>query len=302
MKAIVSKKSGKPEVLKLMEVDKPTPKDNEILVKVMASSVTRGDVNLRTMPRFFLHIIGFLIGFKPQKITGIEFAGRVEASGKKVSRFNTGDEVFGTTTGLIYGGNAEYVCIPESWKMGVVSHKPTNLSFAQSAVIPVGAMTAMDMFSKIKVEKGHKVLVYGASGSVGTYAVQLARYFGAEVTAVCSTANIELVKSIGAHDVINYTRNDFTRGDKVYDVIFDAVGKIWNWNCKKALGAKGHFLSVRLPTKESFGNLNLLKDLAEKGILVPVIDKSFALEQVPEAHRYVETGRKRGNVSVLIES
>jgi NADPH:quinone reductase-like Zn-dependent oxidoreductase len=300
MKAIVCKKSGKPDVLKLMEVVKPTPKDNEILVKVMVSSVTRGDVNLRTMPRFLLHIIGFLMGFKPQNITGVEFAGRVEAIGKDVSRFRDGDEVFGTTTGLTYGGNAEYVCVPETWKMGVVTHKPTNMSFLESAVIPVGAMTAMDMFRRITLDKSKKVLIYGASGSVGSYALQLAKYYGAEVTAVCSTSNIELVKSLGADHAIDYTREDFAKGDKVFDVIFDAVGKIWKWNCKKVLSAKGHFLTVRLPTKERLENLDFLKELAEKGKLRPIIDKSYTLEQVPEAHRYVETGRKKGNVVVVI--
>jgi NADPH:quinone reductase-like Zn-dependent oxidoreductase len=300
MKAIVCKQSGKPDVLKLMEVDKPTPKENEILVKVIASSVTRGDVNLRTMPRFIIHIIGLLMGFKPQKITGIEFAGRVEAKGKDVSRFRVDDEVFGTTTGLRYGGNAEYVCVPESWKMGVISHKPTNMSFLESAVIPVGSMTAMDMLSKISILQGAKVLVYGASGSVGSYALQLAKYYGAEVTAACSTNNIELVESLGADHTIDYTKKDFTKGDQVFDVIFDAVGKIWKWNCKKVLSTNGHFLTVRLPTKERLENLDFLKELAEKGKLKPIIDKSFTLEKVPEAHQYVETGRKKGNVVIRI--
>lgn len=300
MKAIVCKKSGKAEVLKLIEVEKPTPKDDEILVKVMASSVTRGDVNLRTIPRFLLHILGLLFGFKPMKITGVEFAGRVEAIGKNVSRFRVGDEVFGTTTGLTYGGNAEYVCVPEKWKMGVVTHKPTNMSFLESAVIPVGAMTALDMISRIKIKKGAEVLVYGASGSVGSYALQLAKYYGAEVTAVCSSSNIELVKSLGADHTIDYTKEDFTNGDKVFDAIFDAVGKIWKWNCKKVLSTNGHFLTVRLPTKERLENLEFLKELAEKGSLKSIVDKTFTLEQVPEAHRYVETGRKRGNVAIYI--
>jgi NADPH:quinone reductase-like Zn-dependent oxidoreductase len=300
MKAITCNKSGKPDVLVLAEVDKPTPRDKEILIKVIASSVTRGDVNLRTMPRFLLHIVGFLFGFKPMKITGVEFAGKVEGIGKSVSRFKIGDEVFGTTTGLNYGGNAEYVCVPESWKMGVVSLKPTNLSFAQAAVIPVGGMTALDMLSRISIAKGDKMLVYGASGSVGSYAVQLAKHFGAEVTAVCSTSNIELVKSLGADHTIDYTKDDFTKGNKAFDVIFDAVGKLWKWDCKKVLSAKGHFLTVRLPTKERQEHIDLLKELAEKGELKPIIDKTFKLEQIPEAHRYVESGRKKGNVVVII--
>jgi NADPH:quinone reductase-like Zn-dependent oxidoreductase len=300
MKAITCKKSGKPEVLRLEEVTKPTPTDNEILVKVKASSVTRGDVHLRKMPKLLLQLIGIIMGFKPMKITGIEFAGIVEAAGHRVTRFKTGDEVFGTTTGLTYGANAEYVCIPESRKMGVVTHKPAGLTFAQAAILPVGAMTAMDMFSRISVKKGQKILVYGASGSVGTYALQLAVHSGAEVTAVCSTANFELVKSVGANNVIDYTKEDFRKGTILYDVIFDAVGEIWKWECKKVLKPGGHFLTVRFPTKERAEHLILIKELAEKGAIKPVIDRTYTLEQVPEAHRYVETGRKRGNVVVTI--
>jgi NADPH:quinone reductase-like Zn-dependent oxidoreductase len=302
VKAIVCTRSGKPEVLRLEDVPKPAPGENEILVKVKAASVTRGDVNLRRMPRIIMHLIGLLMGFKPMKIAGIEFSGIVEATGSNVLRFKSGDEVFGTTTGLIYGANAEYVCVPETWKMGVVLQKPANLSFAQAAVIPVGAMTALDMFSRISVKKGQKVLVYGASGSVGTYAVQLARHYGAEVTAVCSTANLELVQSIGAQAVIDYTKVDFRKESSVYDVVFDAVGTLWKWECKKVLNPGGHFLTVRLPTKEKTEHLRFLKELAEKGTLIPVIDKTIHLEQVREAHRYIETGRKRGNVSVLMES
>ena len=170
MRAVVCKKSGTPDVLRIMNVEKPTPNDNEILVKVLASSVTRGDVNLRTMPRVLLHIIGLIFGFKPMDITGVEFAGMVEATGQNVKNFKIGDEVFGTTTGLKFGGNAEFVCVPEKWKMGVVGHKPANLSFAESAVIPVGAMTTLDMYRKAPINAGDKVLVYGASGSVGSYA------------------------------------------------------------------------------------------------------------------------------------
>ena len=301
MRAVVCKKSGTPDVLRIMNVEKPTPNDNEILVKVLASSVTRGDVNLRTMPRVLLHIIGLLFGFKPMDITGVEFAGMVEATGQNVKNFKIGDEVFGTTTGLKFGGNAEFVCVPEKWKMGVVGHKPANLSFAESAVIPVGAMTTLDMYRKAPINAGDKVLVYGASGSVGSYAVQLAKHFGAEVTAVCSTSNIDLVKSIGADHVIDYTRDDFRNGDFVYNVIFDAVGKLWKWNCKKVLSTNGHFLTVRLPTKERLEHLNLLKELAESGEIKPLIDKTYTLEQVPEAHQYVESGRKKGNVVVVID-
>ena len=200
MKAIVCTKSGSPEVLKLVELERPIPKQNEVLIKVIASSVTRGDVNLRKIPRIILVPIGFLFGFKPMKVTGVEFAGIVEVIGSDVKQFNKGDHVYGTTTGIEYGGNAEYVCVPEKSKKGVIVKKPDNISFMDAAVIPVGGMTALHILREAIIQNGQRVLIYGASGSVGTYAVQLAKYFGAKVTAVCSTNNMEMVKSFGADE------------------------------------------------------------------------------------------------------
>jgi len=298
MKAIVCKKSGKPDVLSFMDWPKPKPGKAEILIKVDASSVTRGDVNLRKIPRILLHSLGLFFGFKPMVITGIEFSGVVETIGQNVSRFKPGDQVFGTTTGLKYGGNAEYVCVPEKWKMGVVEHKPVNLTFVESAVLPVGTMTSLDMFRRTNIKQGDKILVYGASGSVGSYAVQIARYFSAEVTAVCGTNNVELVKSLGAVRVIDYTKDDFTKEEMVYDIVFDAVGKLRKYKCKKVLNTKGQFLTVRLPTKERPEHLKMIKDLCESGVIKPLIDKIYALHQVPEAHEYVQSGRKKGNVAI----
>jgi NADPH:quinone reductase-like Zn-dependent oxidoreductase len=301
MKAIVFTKSGSPEVLKLVELERPIPKQNEILVKVKASSVTRGDVNLRKIPRIILVPIGFLFGFKPMKVTGVEFAGVVEAIGLDVKHFNKGDHVYGTTTGLEYGGNAEYVCVPEKSKKGVIVKKPNNVSFIEAAVTPVGGMTAMHNLNKVNIQNGQKILIYGASGSVGTYAVQIAKYFGADVTAVCSTNSIEMVKSIGADNVIDYHKVNFRSSTTIYDVIFDAVGKITKSSCKKVLKKNGHFLSVIYPTKEKVEYMTFLNELIESGKLKSVIDRTYTLDKVAEAHRYVEQGHKKGNVVIAIE-
>lgn len=300
MKAIIVTKAGSPEVLKLKEVEKPSPKANEILVKVKASTVTRGDVALRKLPRALLFVVGLLAGFKAQKISGVEFAGVVETIGDTVREFRVGDEVFGTTTGLAYGANAEYVCVPEHSKHGVVAIKPSNLSFEQAAVLPVGGMTALYLLKKANIQPGQKVVVNGASGSVGTYGVQLAKQLGAEVTAVCSGKNIELVRSLGADKVIDYTKEDFTSNGEVYDVIFDAVGKLSKSRVKAVLRKSGKYVTVKSMTKELNENLTYLKKLAEKGALTPVIDKKFSFEDVPEAHKYVEQGHKAGNVVVTV--
>ena len=301
MKAIVCTKSGSPEVLNLVELDRPIPKQNEILLKVKASSVTRGDVNLRKIPRFILVPVGFLFGFKPMKITGVEFSGIVEAIGSDVKQFNKGDQVYGTTTGLTYGANAEYVCVPEKPKKGVLVKKPVNISFVDAAVIPVGGMTALHILRKANIQKGQKVLIYGASGSVGTYAVQLAKYLGAEVTGVCSANNSEMVRSLGADNVIDYHNEDFRISTTIYDVIFDAVGKITKSSCKKVLKNNGSFLSVKYPTKEKVEYMIFLNELIENGKLKPVIDKSYTLDRIREAHHYVEQGHKKGNVTITIE-
>jgi len=301
MKAIICTKSGSPEVLNLVELDRPIPKQNEILLKVKASSVTRGDVNLRKIPRFILVPVGFLFGFKPMKITGVELAGVVEAIGSDVKQFNKDDHVYGTTTGLTYGANAEYVCVPEKSKKGVLVKKPVNISFVDAAVIPVGGMTALHNLRKANIQKAQKVLIYGASGSVGTYAVQLAKYFGAEVTGVCSANNSEMVRSLGADNVIDYHNEDFRISTTIYDVIFDAVGKITKSSCKKVLKNNGSFLSVKYPTKEKVEYMIFLNELIEKGKLKPVIDKSYTLDRIREAHHYVEQGHKKGNVAITIE-
>lgn len=301
MKAIVCKKSGSPEVLNFVELERPIPKQNEVLIKVIASSVTRGDVNLRKISRFILIPLGFLFGFKPMKVTGVEFSGIVEAIGSDVKLFTKGDQVYGTTTGLQFGANAEYVCVPEKSKKCVIVKKPDNISFIDAAVIPVGGMTALHILQKVNINPGCRILIYGASGSVGTYAIQLAKYFGAEVTAVSSTNNIEMVKSIGADYVIDYHNEDFRKSITTYDVIFDAVGKITKSSCKKVLKKNGHFLSVKYPTKEKVEYMIFLNELIESGKLKPVIDRSYTLDKVKDAHYYVEQGHKKGNVVITVE-
>ena len=301
MKAVFVTKAGSADVLELRTVEKPTPKDNEVLVKVKAATVTRGDIALRKLPRALLFIVGILAGFKAQKISGVEFAGIVETIGSDVRKLKVDDEVFGTTTGLAYGANAEYVCVPENWKQGVIAAKPAKLSFEQSAALPVGGMTALILLKKANIQPGQKVLIYGASGSVGSYAVQLAKYFGAEVTAVCSDKHIAMAQSIGADKIIDYTKEDFVSSGVKYDVIFDAVGKISKSHAKSALKDSGTYLSIKSLTKESTDNLTVLKELADKGILKPVIDKTYSLEQTADAHRYVEQGHKAGNVVVSIQ-
>lgn len=301
MKAIIYTKSGSPEVLNLVELNRPISKQNEILVKVKASSVTRGDVKLRKIPRFILVPVGYIFGFKPMKIPGVEFAGIVEAIGSDVKHFNKGDQVYGTTTGLEYGGNAEYVCVPEKSKKGVLVKKPANISFIDAAVIPVGGMTALYILSKVNIKNGNNILIYGASGSVGTYAVQLAKYYGAEVTGVCSGNNIEMVKSLGADNVIDYHKVDFRKDSTIYDVIFDAVGKITKSSCKKVLNKNGSFLSVKYPTKEKNEHMIFLNELIINDKLKPIIDRAYTMDKVREAHSYVEQGHKKGNVVVTLE-
>jgi NADPH:quinone reductase-like Zn-dependent oxidoreductase len=300
MKAIVCTKSGPPEVLELREIEKPAPRENEVLIRVHAATVTKGDVMLRKLhPLMFL--LMRLFGIRRKKIPGHEFAGEIEQTGRDVKRFRAGDQVFGTTTGLSVGANAEYVCLPEEWAKGVLAIKPVNSSYEEAAALPVGGMTALYLLRKGSIQSGQKVLVYGASGSVGTYAVQLARHhFGAEVTGVCSTANIELVRSLGASQVIDYTREDFTKNGQIFDAVFDAVGKISASQSKSLLKENGSYLSIQTTTSESIENLMTLKELAEAGRIKAVIDRRYPLERVAEAHRYVETGRKKGNVVIMV--
>lgn len=300
MKAILCTKAGPPEVLELQEVEKPAPRDYEVLIKVHAATVTQGDVMLRKLPPL-MYLPIRLFGVRRKRIPGHEFAGEVESVGADVKRFKVGDQVFGTTTGLSVGANAEYVCLPEEWKSGVLAIKPVNVSYEEAAALPVGGMTALYILRKGNIQSGSKVLVYGASGSVGTYAVQLAKYhFGAEVTGVCSTANIELVQSLGADQVIDYTKEDVTKNGRIYDVVFDAVGKLSLTQRQNLLKEDGAFLTVQSTTSEEIENLVTLKELVEPREVKAVIDKRFPLEQVADAHRYVETGRKRGNVVITV--
>lgn len=299
MKAIVCTKAGPPDVLQLREVAKPMPRENEVLVRVHAATVLVGDVILRRLhPLFFLPLQ--LFGMKRKRIPGHEFAGEIEAVGKEVERFKMGDRVFGTTTGLSVGANAEYVCLPETWEAGVLATAPTNMTYEEAAVVPVGGMTALYILRKGNIQRGQKVLIYGASGSVGTFAVQLAKNYGAYVTGVCSTANVELVKSLGADQVIDYAKEDFTKRGQIYDVIFDAVGKTSLSRSKGALKEKGIYLSVRSSTSEKSENLIFLKELIEAGKIRSIIDRCYPLEQTAEAHRYVEAGHKKGNVVINV--
>ena len=321
MKAIICTGYGAPEVLQLQEISKPEPKEGEVLIRVRAATVTAGDVNVRGftfVPPGFGPLPRLMFGWsKPNKpVLGVELAGEIEAVGAGVTSFKKGDRVFGIDS-KTFGAYAEYACRPAA---GPLAYMPANLSFEEAASIPFGAGTALYFLrDRAKIRPGQKVLVIGASGGVGVYAVQLARYFGAEVTGVCSTGNVELVKSLGAFQVIDYTREDFTRNGVVYDVIVDTVsGKASFARYKASLAPKGLYLAVAGGLKEIFqslqtsltggkklvfgtptensADLSFLKALAEQGHIKPVIDRRYPLEQAAEAHRYVDTGRKRGSV------
>ena len=302
MKAIVYKEYGPPEVLKLIDLEKPIPKSNEILVKIHATTVTSGDVRLRAsdFPPLFWLPARLIFGlFRPKKqILGHELSGIVEAKGNEVTKFEIGDEIFGTTTMLKTGSYAEYVCLPQEWKSGVVSLKPANIAFREAAALPIGGMTALFLLEKAKIAIGMNVLIYGASGSVGSYAVQVARHFGASVTGVCSTSNIEMVKSMGAEKVIDYKKEDYTTIQEKFDIVFDAVGKTSKSAAKQVLKKEGTFVSVKMITSEKQSHLQKLKELAEKGEIKPIIDKVFKLDEIVEIHDYVDQGHKKGNVVI----
>jgi NADPH:quinone reductase-like Zn-dependent oxidoreductase len=309
MRAIICTKYGPPEVLQLRDVEKPVPKNNEVLIKIRATSVTASDCIMRrfnpTIRRPMGLIGGLLLGFgKPRNpILGGVLAGDVELAGKKVKQFKEGDPVFCFTTKSVFkprwGSYAEYMCLPED---GLIALKPSNLTYEEATAIPYGGLLAFHFLKKGGIQSGQNVLIYGASGAIGTAAVQLAKYLGATVTGVCSTTNLDLVKSLGADAVIDYTQEDFTKSGQRYDLILNAVGKRKaQLECENSLTPNGQHITVDdgIP-KASLEALLLLKTLAETGQFKAVIDRSYPLEQMVEAHRYVDQGHKKGNVVITV--
>jgi NADPH:quinone reductase-like Zn-dependent oxidoreductase len=320
MKAIVYKKYGSPDVFEPADLDKPTPKSNEVLIRVFASTVTTADCMMRRGDTFLSRILlGLMKPVKKYQILGTEFSGTIEATGIKVKKYQTGDEVY-AFRGFGTGCYAQYKCMNEN---GSLALKPCIMKFTEAASVVDGATTALFFLKeKANIQKGQKVLIIGASGSVGSFAMQLAKYFGAEVTGVCSTKNIELVKSLGADKVVDYTKEDFSKTGDTYDIIFDTIGKSSFEHCKKALMIKGKYISTVMTSKlvlqaflTKFGNkkrvifamslnkteaLNFIRTLIEEGKLKTIIDRQYSLEELGEAHAYVEKGHKKGNVVISV--
>lgn len=296
MKAVVYEKYGTPDVLELKVISKPIPKENEVLIKVHATTVSAGDWRLRKADPFLARIFNGL--FKPRrvKVLGFELSGIIEEVGKNVQVFKPGDHVF-ASCGLRFGGYAEYACLPVN---DLIAIKPTNMTFEEAATVPVGGLTALRFLRQSKIKKGDKILIYGASGSVGTFAVQIAKSFGAEVTAVCSNANINMVTQLGAKQIIDYTKTDFTKTDTRFDIVFDAVGKMAKFQCKRLLKSGGKYVSVNSNAKSNTDDLLVLKKMIESSKLITVIDRRYTLEQIREAHTYVESFRKKGNVVINV--
>jgi NADPH:quinone reductase-like Zn-dependent oxidoreductase len=330
MKAIVYTQYGSPDVLRLEEVEKPIPADNEVLIKIHATSVNYGDTLARNlgnigpggmnMPFLFWVLARTVFGASKPKnpILGNEFAGEIESVGKDVTRFKKGDQVFGSR-GMSMRANAEFLCVPED---SLLTAKPANVSYEEASVIPGGALTALTLLRKVNIQKGQKVLILGASGSIGAAALQLAKHYGAEVTGVCGTPRIEMVKALGADKVIDYTKEDFTQGKETYDLIIDVLGRSSFSACRPVLNPGGRVLLVSFKEKqllqmlwtslrggkkvicalsnETPEDLKLIKELVEAGAIKAVIDRSYPLEQTAEAHRYVEAGGKTGSVVITV--
>jgi NADPH:quinone reductase-like Zn-dependent oxidoreductase len=306
MKAIICTKYGPPEVLVLGEVLKPNSKKNEVSIKVHATAVNSGDCRIRSLnlsgvpflQRIFARLV---LGIsKPRRpVQGLWLAGEIEAIGKCVKRFHVGDKVYARTPDMKFGAYAEYACLPEKSFMTL---KPSNLSYEEAIAIPFGGVTALFFLKKGNIQKGNKVMIYGASGAVGSLAVQIAKYYGAIVTGICSTTNIDLIKSLGADKTIDYMKEDFLADNDLYDIIFDTVGKISYTKIKTLLKPEGKFISVVTSghAQSDIKDLITLTELVEAGKIKPVIDRKYPFEQMVEAHRYVELGHKKGNVVITV--
>ncbi len=325
MRAAVFTRYGPPDVLEIRDVAKPVPKDSEVLVRVHATTVCAADWRMRKADPFLIRFLNGLRRPKRTHVLGIEFAGTVESVGKAVTRFTEGDPVFGST-GMKFGAHAEYVCVPEN---GSLAMKPVNMAFEEAAAVLFGGVSALHFLRQAEIHAGQKILIYGASGSVGVFAVQLAKHFGTHVTGVCSTANLELVKSLGADEVVDYTREDFSRAGRVYDIVLDTVGKSGFSRSLKSLKQGGSYARVggsgrvseilgvvlrglwvsltgaaRVRSgmaRSAAGDQAFLKGLIEAGTLRTVIDRRYSLDQIAEAHRYAEAGHKKGHVVILLD-